>query len=251
MGDTPLTIIRPSIISASLEYPFPGWIDSFAAVAGPVSAFALGGLRVLHGDPSTILDVVPVDDVARCIIDEALFPSIYGSFDLKNLNDTAKIVHCVSTTKNGLSTWNLAFETVGYFEKPENVILYKPKGCYVGIDDRWFYFYEFFCQYLPIKFAELSALMVLDWDGAAKARKTLTRLGQIDTHFRYFVEHTYDYRCAVSVLSEEFDKVEYFKVVLQGVKEHLLTPLVTRMKTKARKTEVLGPKKEEVPGAVL
>lgn len=251
MGDTPLSIIRPSIISASLQYPFPGWIDSFAAVAGPVSAFALGGLRVLHGNPSTTLDVVPVDYVARCIIDETLFPSIQGSFDLKKLNENAKIVHCVSTIRNGLSTWNLAFETVGYFEKPENVVLYKPRGYYVGVDDRWFYFYEFFYQYLPIKFAELSALMVLDWDGAAKARKTLTRLGQIDTHFRYFVEHTYDYRCAAPVLGEDFDKMEYFSIVLQGVKQHLLVPLVTRMRAKARKTKVLESRNEEGPGAVL
>ncbi|KAF3769458.1 hypothetical protein M406DRAFT_35347, partial [Cryphonectria parasitica EP155] len=63
LGRTPVTIVRPSIISASLQHPFPGWIDSFAALAGPMSAFALGGLRVLHGDPSAILDVVPVDEV--------------------------------------------------------------------------------------------------------------------------------------------------------------------------------------------
>lgn len=33
-GEMPLTIVRPSIISASLCYPFPGWIDSHAALRG-------------------------------------------------------------------------------------------------------------------------------------------------------------------------------------------------------------------------
>lgn len=192
-----------------------------------------------------------MDEVAKCIINETLLPSTYGSFDLKNLNDTAKIVHCVSTTKNGPSTWDLAFETVGYFEMPENIVLYKPKGYYVGVDDRWFYFYEFFFQYLPVKLTELVALMMLDWEGASKARKTLTRLGQVDTHFRYFVEHTYDYRCAVSVLDENFDKVQYFKIVLQGVRQNLLVPLVARMKARASKAEIPRPVKAEAPGAVL
>lgn len=251
MGDTPITIVRPSIISASLQHPFPGWIDSFAALAGPISAFALGGLKVLHGDPAVILDVVPVDEVARCIIDEALLPPIYGSADLKNLNDTSKIVHCVSTKNNGPSTWDLVFETVGYFEMLENIVLYKPKGYYVGLDDRWFYFYEFFFQYLPVKFAELAALMMLDWEGAARARKTITRLGQIDAHFRYFVEHTYDYKCAVPVLGEDFDKAEYFKVVLQGVRQNLLMPLVSRMKTRPMKANSPELVKMEPSGAVL
>lgn len=251
MGDTRLTIVRPSIISASLQHPFPGWIDSFAALAGPVSAFALGALKVLHGDPAAILDVVPVDEVAKCIINEALLPPVYGSIDLKNMNDTSKIVHCVSTKDKGPSTWDLAFETVGYFEVPENIVLYKPKGYYVGVDNRQFYFYEFFFQYLPIKLSELVALVMLDWERAAEARKTLTRLGQIDAHFRYFIEHTYDYKCAVPVLGEDFDKADYFKIVLQGVRQNLLVPLVSRRKSRAIKTEIPEPAKTEMPGAAL
>lgn len=252
MGDVPVTILRPSIISASWQYPFPGWIDSFAALAGPISAFGLGGLKVLHGDPATILDVVPVDEVAKCLILEALSPGSYGSVDLRHLNETTRIVHCVSTTENGLSTHDLAHGTVEYFEQAENVVLHKPKGYYIGVDDRWFYFYEFFFQYLPLKLMELRALMMLDWDGAAKARKTLVRLGQVDTHFRYFVEHTYDYRCAVSVLDEDFDKAKYFQIVLRGIKDNLLVPLVERQKARAEQTKIEQPVvKEEVPLEVL
>lgn len=250
MGDTPITIVRPSIISASLHHPFPGWIDSFAALAGPVSAFALGGLKVLHGDPAAILDVVPVDEVSNCIIDETLFPSVRGSFDPKYLNDKSKIVHCVSTRDNGPSTWVLAFETVGYFEKPENIVLYKPKGCYVGINDRWFILYEFFFQYLPLKLSEFASMMMMDWESAAKSRKTLTRLQQVDRHFRYFVERTYDYRCTVPLLGEDFDKVGYFKIVLEGVRQNLLVPLVKRMNAKTVKEKDPEPMKEEVPASV-
>lgn len=253
MGDVPVTIVRPSIISASLRYPSPGWIDSFAALAGPIAAFGLGGLKVLHGDPKAVLDIVPVDEVAKCIINEALLSSPHGSYDLRHLNDRTKIIHCVSTISKGQSTWDLAFGTVDYFEQPENIVLYKPKGYYIGLDDRWFYFYEFFFQYLPVKLSELRALMVLDWDGVAKARKTITRLGQVDTHFRYFVEHTYDYRCEVPVLDNEFDKEEYFRIVLGGIRENLLLPMMMR-RSKLNTNKVEGLEhatKEETPVGLL
>lgn len=228
-GSIPLTIVRPSIISASWKYPFPGWIDSFAALGGPISAFALGGLKVLHGDPSAILDVVPVDIVAECLIKEAL-----QNQELNIDYETAppKIVQCVSTTKNGQSTWDIVLNTITYFEQPENILLHKPKGAYIGTDDRWFYIYEFFLQYLPVKLTELISLMMLDWNGAAKARRTLTRLGQVDTHFRYFVEHTYDYRCSNNMLPADFDRKQYMQIILRGLKDNLLLPLVDKMKAK-------------------
>lgn len=245
MGDTPVTFVRPSIISASLQYPFPGWIDSFAALAGPMAAFALGGLKVLHGNPATIIDVVPVDKVAKCIINEALFPPVHGSVDLKYLNDASRVVHCVSTCKNGATAWDLCFETVAFYAEPQNMVLYKPTGCYIGTDDRWFYFYEFFYQYLPIKLAEIVALLMLDWKGAAKARKTLMRLEQVDTHFRYFVTNMYDYRAAVPVLDESFDKKKYFKIVLEGTRANLLLPMLARERARASKLSLPAPAASE------
>ncbi|CAN8097340.1 unnamed protein product [Discula destructiva] len=244
MGDTPVTIIRPSIISASMQYPFPGWIDSFAALAGPIAAFALGGLKVLHGDPAAILDVVPVDNVANCIIDGALFRPLHGSIDLKYLNHVPRVVHCVSTRQHGPSTWDIAFETLAYYSKPQNMVLYKPHGCYIGTDDRWFYFYEFFHQYLPLKLAEIFALMMLDWKKAARTKKTMKRLGQVDTHFRYFIQHTYDYRSAIPVLSQSFNKREYLRIVLQGVRKYLLAPMLAREKARTEKLGLVAPKKE-------
>src|SRR5207245_2250376 len=45
-GSIPLSIIRPSIISASWRYPFPGWLDSMAGFASFVVLIGLGHLRV-------------------------------------------------------------------------------------------------------------------------------------------------------------------------------------------------------------
>jgi hypothetical protein len=50
-GDVPLTLLRPSIVSACRRYPFPGWIDSRAAYAAFISLLGAGYLRVVRFDP--------------------------------------------------------------------------------------------------------------------------------------------------------------------------------------------------------
>ena len=46
----PLVIVRPSIIGASLEEPFPGWTDSITLAGGIYLIAGLGILRELPGD---------------------------------------------------------------------------------------------------------------------------------------------------------------------------------------------------------
>ncbi len=71
-GSVPLTIVRPSIVSAAWEHPFAGWIDSHAAFAGFVALFGMGYLHEIVADPQVRLDLVPVDVVAAEAIDAAL-----------------------------------------------------------------------------------------------------------------------------------------------------------------------------------
>ena len=71
-GDVPLTIVRPSIISASWSAPFPGWIDSPAALAGCLLYASLGLVPAYNANPATRLDVVPVDWVAHRVIQATL-----------------------------------------------------------------------------------------------------------------------------------------------------------------------------------
>ena len=50
-GGIPVTIVRPSVISASWRHPFPSWIDSNAAFAGFVTAIGSGQLTCVVADP--------------------------------------------------------------------------------------------------------------------------------------------------------------------------------------------------------
>ena len=52
----PMLILRPSIISASLEEPFPGWTDSIGLIGGIYLLAGLGLLRELPGNPNNIGD---------------------------------------------------------------------------------------------------------------------------------------------------------------------------------------------------
>ena len=71
-GDVPLSIVRPSIISASWRHPFPGWIDSIAGFGGFVVLIGLGHLRVVVATPTARLDLIPVDLVAGHMLAECL-----------------------------------------------------------------------------------------------------------------------------------------------------------------------------------
>jgi fatty acyl-CoA reductase len=52
----PISIVRPSIIGASLEDPFPGWTDSITLAGGIYLVAGLGILRELPGDKNMIGD---------------------------------------------------------------------------------------------------------------------------------------------------------------------------------------------------
>lgn len=61
-------IVRPSIVTPSLQDPLPGWTDNYY---GPTGYFVVSGKGVLRSmlvDKSKICDMIPVDVVANTII---------------------------------------------------------------------------------------------------------------------------------------------------------------------------------------
>jgi hypothetical protein len=92
----PMYIIRPSIIGASLEEPFPGWTDSIGLAGGLYLLAGLGLLREIPGDPNNIGDIVPVDIVTNQII--ASIPYTHQQF-LKSKSSLC-INHCATSSIN-------------------------------------------------------------------------------------------------------------------------------------------------------
>ncbi|MCB9649220.1 MAG: AMP-binding protein [Deltaproteobacteria bacterium] len=60
-------IVRPAIVESALMYPFPGWNEGMNTSA-PLAYLGLHGQVYFPGTNELILDVVPVDYVASCIV---------------------------------------------------------------------------------------------------------------------------------------------------------------------------------------
>jgi len=70
-GNLPICIIRPSIVTAAVCEPLPGWIDVLLGPAGLFIATGVGALRVMRGASKNVADFVPVDIVCNAILASA------------------------------------------------------------------------------------------------------------------------------------------------------------------------------------
>eukprot|EP01119_Soliformovum_irregulare_P011684 TRINITY_DN2952_c0_g1_i1.p1 TRINITY_DN2952_c0_g1~~TRINITY_DN2952_c0_g1_i1.p1 ORF type:complete len:572 (-),score=151.65 TRINITY_DN2952_c0_g1_i1:42-1637(-) len=70
-ANLPVSIVRPSIVTASLKEPVPGWVDVLLGPGGLFLAVGMGALRVMHGSSNNVADFIPVDIVVNAIIASA------------------------------------------------------------------------------------------------------------------------------------------------------------------------------------
>lgn len=95
----PVGIVRPSIITASLRDPMPGWIDNYNGPSGYLVVAGKGILRTMLVDGKKICDAIPVDIVANTIIASALHVANAGPKSLPY------VVNCTSGQINPI-TWD-------------------------------------------------------------------------------------------------------------------------------------------------
>ena len=74
-GEIPTAIVRPSIVTAALKEPLPGWIDNINGPTGVIAGGAKGILRVVRGNTNLVSDMVPVDFTINLIIAVAWYTS--------------------------------------------------------------------------------------------------------------------------------------------------------------------------------
>ncbi len=236
-SDLPVTIVRPSIISACLEHPFPGWIDSRAAFAAFVTMVGTGNLRSLLGHADTRADIVPCDVVSAFILD-ALFagdgravgapvgagerPAAHVRADARarpsvEVQDgaatrvpirhaTAGLDRCmtIEVARDGITRFFAAYPV----DKP-------PYLFYLGPQHFWF------------RLGRLLEHNGRTWRASgqrAKKRAHMLRreTRQLNRSFRYFTLNTFDFRRSVPWPAEAFDPNSYIWTVCEGVYRHLL-----------------------------
>jgi len=213
----PLSIVRPSIISSSWKYPFPGWIDSGTGLAAFVMAIGSGAMRVVIGRADTMLDIIPVDEVARHLIEEAFPPSTTADYSIspRILFSTATLSHAArldSTTKG----------IVDHFcQSKTPFTIRQPKVRYSGPRNAAYRCHELMSHDAPL----LAASAAFKLQGKRKQAEKLLRLMRtlkfVNTVFEPYTLATFDFRSSLQ-LSPGFDTDNYLTTINDGVEKHLM-----------------------------
>lgn len=209
--NVPLTIVRPSIVSATLQMPFPGWIDSYAAFAGFVSLIGAGHLRVLAADPNSRLDVVPCDVVAERIINACMFSKKTESF---------KIHYAVAGLRNNPTTVQCA-ELIAKFFKTHPVDR-KSHVRWIGLRSKKFAMREMRYHSLPMQAARLGAKATKKTKRLRQVSHVANKLKYLNTAFPYFTKNTFHFKPTFELDSNVFNKETYIRLICQGVYRHLM-----------------------------
>ncbi|CAH1381643.1 unnamed protein product [Tenebrio molitor] len=98
----PKAIVRPAIVTSTIQEPVPGWVDNLYGVIGITLAAALGILRSMHAKKHNRARLVPVDYVANCILAAAWKTHRSG---------TTAIYNYTGDTKN-MITWGEYMEII-------------------------------------------------------------------------------------------------------------------------------------------
>ena len=72
-GDLPTVIVRPSIVTAALKEPLPGWIDNINGPTGIFAGEAQGILRVVNVNAELVAEIIPVDFAINLMIAAAWY----------------------------------------------------------------------------------------------------------------------------------------------------------------------------------
>lgn len=218
-GNVPLAIVRPSIISASWQYPKPGWIDSYAAFAGFVSLIGLGLLKCVSAVENTVLDIVPCDEVSNRIIETTFWSA----------DNRPYIQHIVTGVNRGcrIDTCNSGIES--YFQRHPVQNWSKLKAISNG---KPIHMQHMVHHVIPSKLAKTYFSIMKQDKKKNQVNKLLEKIEYLNRAFPYFTHNSFYFE-ASTPLQMPLDSKQYIELVCKGVHENL-------MKNKASEITLAG-----------
>ncbi|KAK7927527.1 secondary metabolism biosynthetic enzyme [Apiospora marii] len=206
--ELPLTIVRPSIVSAAWQYPVPGWVDSYAGATGIFTGVWTGVLRVVSGELHSGLDIVPVDDVAMSLVSTCLadVPQIEKE-DGSSLSYPLRIFHATAGIQHNISAAQV-YRIMASNRLPAHPTM-KPSLRYHGQHALLLPLADFVHQAVPLALGR----------NLARARRMQQSCNR---YFAHFESHAYDFRSSSSLLDAGFEVDEYLERVFRGAARFLL-----------------------------
>ncbi len=205
-GDVPLTIVRPSIVSAAWRTPFPGWIDSRAAYGGFVLLVGGGFVRAFPAIPESKVDIVPVDIVADRVLRAAFDDPNAGPFAIR---------HAVAGPDHSVTTGDCKDHVVGFFRRHPfamwpDVPYYGKKGVRYRLEYWWKHSMR------------ITAASFVPGRGWRRGRRLLKRIRDFNRLFPHFTHHQYDFLASELDAHDRPEPTAYLELINQGVHDHLL-----------------------------
>lgn len=221
-GSTTLALVRPSIISSSLERPFPGWIDSPAAFALFAAQIGAGRMRAVIARPESRLDVIPCDAVADRVIDAAFRPV------RMNGSPASAILHAVAGPENSPRI-RACIKTIENFfsQNPDTRRANRDLSAsvrYLGPDGPLYRLNHWLYHERP-----------------STSRRKAESLAYANRLFSYFTHNTFQFESSIPFDPPGFDSIEYIATVCKGVAQHLMgadnsaVPIAGRLYPRTRK----------------
>lgn len=201
--NVPLCIVRPSIISATIKNPYPGWIDSASTIAAFVVLQSMGHCKVVHSDPNTIINTVPCDIVSEHIIKETF--SEYKGFNIR---------YAIGSIKNAPKQFEISQIFYDYFSKYNHNK--KPNRFQPYIDD------NFIVQDFIKNKLQLKLIGSLNKKVSEKLNELNFFTDEINNLFAYFTTHTYDFESKHNDVELNFDPYDYIRILTEGVSKRVL-----------------------------
>lgn len=116
----PVSIVRPSIVTAALFEPVPGWVDNVSGISGIMMEIGRGTIRSIICEDKLVVDLIPVDLVVNTLISAAWKT---GTSDKKEL----QVYNCSSGHTNPLQWRELGIMCLKYSLKtPSQYIQFYP-----------------------------------------------------------------------------------------------------------------------------
>lgn len=231
----PICVLRPSIVTAAIKEPLPGWIDVLLGPAGLFLAAGVGALRIMKGSPHNVADFVPVDTVCNAILAAAWRNVKLAKESPESFPKNTPIYHVATSFANPLK-WAVASHIVPpYFQ------LHRPKKTFGYPFAIWwshyptFDFFNWLIHFAPAYAGD--AMRILQGKktflvrSTRRLNKAISTLGHFTTNQWFFANHTTEQLHAdlndsdkkvykVDVKTLDWDT--YFITFMHGIRKYLL-----------------------------
>ncbi|XP_055963784.1 fatty acyl-CoA reductase 2 [Sorex fumeus] len=223
-----LAIIRPSIVGATWQEPFPGWVDNFNGPSGIMIAMGKGLLRSVKGAPMAVADIIPVDIVINLTL-------AVGWYTAMHRPKSTRIYHSTSGALNPCCWKDIGSLILGSFEKvPLEKAFRRPNAKFTSSAFSQEY-WNVVSHWVPVLIYDLFLRLT---GRKPRLMKIMNRILKMLSVLEYFISQSWEWsmnstEMLRAELSPEDQRVfnfdvrqlnwlEYIENYVAGVKRHLL-----------------------------